>query len=183
VDFNLDHVKNILEKNNVSTENKNFLEENIDNNYDIITSLHVIEHIPFDGLKQYFNNIHQALNKNGLLLLTTPNFNSPLGRIFDYHMMYPPHHQTILSVEWIELFVNNLKLFKKITHTSASVLLENYENWFTYYKKTAPNEEAKSVVKILDTIHENKKMFKEFHQNLNQKNLGSETIMLFRKIS
>ena len=182
VDFNLEHVKKILEKKNIIVHNKNFLEENIGKNYDIVTSLHVIEHIPVKGLMKYFKNIHKALNKNGLLLLTTPNYESPLGRIFDYHMMYPPQHQSILSVKWIERFAKNLKLFKMITNTSVSVILENYERWFPYYEKTVPNEETKGIVKILDTIHNNKKMFKEFEQNINKNNLGSESIILFRKI-
>jgi 2-polyprenyl-3-methyl-5-hydroxy-6-metoxy-1,4-benzoquinol methylase len=182
IDFNLEHVKKILEKKNIIVHNKNFLEENIGKNYDVVTSLHVIEHIPVEGLTKYFKNIHKALNKNGLLLLTTPNYESPLGRIFDYHMMYPPQHQSILSVKWIERFTKELKLFKKITDTSVSVILENYERWFSYYDKTVPNEETRGIVKILDTIYNNKKMFKEFQQNINKNNLGSESIILFRKI-
>ena len=62
------------------------------------------------------------------------------------------------------------------------LILENYERWFPYYEKTVPNEETKGIVKILDTIHNNKKMFKEFEQNINKNNLGSESIILFRKI-
>ncbi len=182
VDFNLDHVKSILEKNNVITHNQNFLENEFGKNFDIISSLHVIEHIPVSELKKFFKNIYNSLNKNGLLLLTTPNYESPLARMFDYHMMYPPQHQTILSVGWIENFVKDLKLFKKITATTASVILEHYDDWFTYYKKTAPTDESKAVLEILDTIYNNKTMFNDFHQNLNKKNLGSESIILFKKI-
>ena len=54
--------------------------------------------------------------------------------------------------------------------------------WFSYYDKTVPNEETRGIVKILDTIYNNKKMFKEFQQNINKNNLGSESIILFRKI-
>jgi len=182
VDFNLEHVKSILEKNNIIIHNQNFLENTFGQNFDIVSSLHVIEHIPVIQLENFFKNIYKSLNKNGILLLTTPNLESPLAKIFDYHMMYPPQHQTILSVSWIEKFVKNLKLFKKITHTSASVILEHYDEWFTYYKKTTPTDEGNAVLEIFDMIHENKIMFNKFHKILNKKNLGSESIILFKKI-
>jgi len=182
VDFNLEHVKSFLEKNNVIVHNKNFLQNNFGKNFDIITSLHVVEHIPVSDLKSFFKNIHNSLNKNGLLLLTTPNNNSPLAKTFDYHMMYPPQHQTILSVDWINNFVKDLKLFKTISYSSASVILEHYDDWFGYYKKTSPNDESKSFVELMDIIYKNKKMFNDFHEYLNKNNLGSESILLLKKI-
>ena len=182
-DFNLDHVKKILHEKKVSVMNVNFLQNSFGKNYDVITSLHVIEHIPFEGLELYLNNIHSALNDNGYFLLSTPDYNSSLGRMFDYHMMYPPHHQTILSSQLITEYLLKKKLFKKIEQTSACVILENYDDWFSYYKETAPTQESKAVVKIFDVIYKNKKMFKELENTLSEKNKGSETIILFKKIS
>ena len=182
-DFNLDHVKKILNGKKVSVMNVNFLQNSFGRNYDVITSLHVIEHIPFEGLELYLNNIHNALKNDGYFLLSTPDYSSSLGRIFDYHMMYPPHHQTILSSQWITEYLLRKKLFKKIKQTSACVILENYDDWFSYYKETAPTQESKEVVKIFDVIHENKKMFNELENLLSEKNKGSETIILFKKIS
>ena len=182
-DFNLDHVKKILNEKKVSVMNVNFLENSFGKNYDLITSLHVIEHIPFEGLELYLKNIHSALKNNGYFLLSTPDYDSALGRMFDYHMMYPPHHQTILSNQWITEYLLNKKLFKKIDQTSACVILENYDDWFSYYKETAPTQESKAVVEIFDTIYNNKKIFNKLENTLSEKNKGSETIILFKKIS
>ena len=182
-DFNLDHVKKILDEKKVSVMNINFLQNNFGKNYDVITSLHVIEHIPFEGLELYLNNIHSALKHNGYFLLSTPDYNSDLGRMFDYHMMYPPHHQTILSNQWITEYLLNKKLFKKIDQMSACVILENYNDWFSYYKETTPTQESKAVVEIFNEIHGDSKMFNKLENTLSKKNKGSETIILFKKIS
>ena len=131
----------------------------------------------------YLNNIHSALKHNGYFLLSTPDYNSALGRMFDYHMMYPPHHQTILSNQWITEYLLNKKLFKKIDQMSACVILENYNDWFSYYKETTPTQESKAVVEIFNEIHGDSKMFNKLENTLSKKNKGSETIILFKKIS
>ena len=182
VDFNLDHVKSFLEKKKVISHNQNFLEENFGENFDIISIMHVIEHIPVIELEKFFTKIYNSLNKDGLLLITTPNYESPLAKIFDYHMAYPPQHQTILSVKWIEKFFKDLNYFKIIKISSASVIFEHYEEWFGYYKNTAPNDELKGVVNLFDIIYNNKKLFESLHNKINKNNLGSESIIILKKI-
>jgi len=182
VDFNLDHVKSFLEKKKVISHNQNFLEGNFGENYDIISIMHVIEHIPVIELEKFFTKIYNSLKKNGLLLITTPNYESPLAKIFDYHMAYPPQHQTILSAKWIEKFFKDLNFFKIIKISSASVIFEHYEAWFGYYKNTAPNDELKGVVNLFDIIHNDKKLFNSLHNKINENNLGSESIILLKKI-
>ncbi|WP_420888033.1 class I SAM-dependent methyltransferase [Candidatus Nitrosotenuis chungbukensis] len=98
IDFDLEHVSTILKKHLVTPISTNFLQQQIGNNIDLITALHVVEHIPFDNLLIFFQNMRKALNPHGYLLLTTPNYLSPLAKFFDYHLVFPPVHQTILSV-------------------------------------------------------------------------------------
>ncbi len=181
VDFNLDHVQKLLSKYGVKTINANFFENNFGNNYDVITSLHVIEHIPFDGLLGFFKNIHRSLKDDGFFLLSTPDYDSPLGKFFDYHLMYPPHHQTILSSSWIEKFVNDNGLFHKIRQESACVILERFDPWFSYYKNTSPNDELRSTVEIFEMIQNNTKLFKDFEESVSSNKMGSETILLLQK--
>lgn len=180
-DFSLDHIKNILEKNKVKGINKNFLKEDFGSNFDAISALHVIEHIPFSSLLPFLKNIHTSLNDGGYLLLTTPNFDSPIGKLFDYHLMYPPHHQTILSANWLVKFLEKNNLFRLIKQESASIILEKYTDWFTYYKNTSPTDEARSLVQLFDFIKLDPIAFKEFEEKINSNNLGSETILLFQK--
>ena len=179
-DFNLNHIQNLLKTYGVKSKNVNILDGNYGNDYDVITALHIIEHIPFDGILTFLKNVKKSLKKDGIFLITTPDFNSPLARIFDYHLLYPPQHQTILSSEWLENFIKVHNLFRKIKQESACVILENYGSWFNYYKNTAPNDEIENMVKIFDYIHEDKKLFNKFEENIFKNNIGSETIMIFK---
>lgn len=181
-DFNLEHVANMLKQYEVKAKNLNFLNDDFGQNYNLISVLHVIEHIPFKFLLSFFNKIHDSLATNGFLLLTTPDYDSPLGKLFDYHLMYPPHHQSILSSSWISKFVEDHNLFRTYKQSSAAVLLENFESWFPYYEKTTPSQEFHSVVKLFNSFHNDPKLFHSIHENITINNLGSETILLLQKI-
>jgi len=182
-DFDLSHVSNTLQQYHVKTKNLNFLNDDFGQNYNLVSALHVIEHIPFKFLSSFFTKIHNSLADNGLLLLTTPDYDSPLGKFFDYHLMYPPHHQTILSSNWISKFVEKKNLFNLFRQDSAAVLFENFDSWFSYYENTAPTDEFRSVVKLFNSIHNDSELFKNMHENIVSNNLGSETILLLQKIN
>jgi len=132
-------------------------------------------------LLEFFKKIKKNLKKNGYLLLTTPDFDSPMAKLFDYHLMYPPHHQTILSPRWLTKFFHDNNLFKLAKQESACILLEKYDEWFSFYKKTCPTPESQSVVDIFNFLHSEKPFFKKFEEKINSVNLGSETILLFQK--
>jgi len=182
-DFDLSHVSNTLQQYHVKTKNLNFLDDDFGENYNLISALHVIEHIPFKFLSSFFTKIHNSLTDDGLLLITTPDYDSPLGKLFDYHLMYPPHHQTILSSKWISKFVEQKNLFRLFKQDSAAVLLENFDSWFSYYENTAPTDEFKSVIKLFNSIHDDSELFKNFHENIVSNNFGSETILLLQKFN
>jgi len=181
-DFNLEHITKLLNQYKIKTKSLNFLNDDFGQNYNLISALHVIEHIPIKSLLSFFNKIHNSLATNGFLLLTTPDYDSPLGKLFDYHLMYPPHHQSILSSSWISKFVKDHNLFRTFKQSSAAVLLENFESWFSYYEKTAPSQEFYSVVKLFNSFHNDPKLFQNIHDDITTNNLGSETILLLQKI-
>ena len=76
----------------------------------------------------------------------------------------------------------NLKLFKIVSVSSATVIFEHYEDWFGYYKNTVLNDELQGFVDLLDIIHDDDKLFNTLHKKINKKNLGSESIILLKKI-
>jgi hypothetical protein len=62
------------------------------------------------------------------------------------------------------------------------VLFENFESGFSYYEKTAPTEEFRSIVKLFNSFNSDSKLFDSIHKDITTNNLGSETILLLQKI-
>lgn len=180
VDFDLEHIKIILKNNSVFPISKNFVEE-YDLPSDAITLLHVIEHIPFVDLKKLIVNIEHNLKPGGIFVVSTPNLNSELAKFFDYHLMFPPIHQTIFSDEWLRQYIEKNTNLKLIEKKSASVILENFEGWFTYFLENAPTDEQRSTAKLFFDFRKDVENFEKFHNNLNEQGLGSEVILFFEK--
>ena len=180
VDFNLEHIKSILYKNNVIPISKNFIEK-FDLRSNAVTLLHVIEHIPFSELKKIISNISLSLKSGGILVITTPNSNSELAKLFDYHLMFPPIHQTIFSDTWLKEFIEKNWNFNLVEKKSASVILENFDGWFSYFHDNAPNDESQFMAKMFFNLKENEEKFEMLHKHINEKRLGSETILVFKK--
>jgi 2-polyprenyl-3-methyl-5-hydroxy-6-metoxy-1,4-benzoquinol methylase len=180
-DFNLTPVQELLDKRQVQSINVNFLENDFGKDYDLITMWQAIEHVPFEGIMPFFEHVKESLRDGGYFVLATPDYDSPFCKLFDYHLMYPPQHQTILSSKWLEQFVIENNLFKVVGRESAYLPLELYEDWFSYYKKTSPNHQTSSLVEIFDMIHQNKTLFKSFEENISERKLGSEVILFLQK--
>jgi SAM-dependent methyltransferase len=63
-----------------------------DNNYDIVTMWHVLEHLP--NPNDVLRKIHPKLKSNGILAIAVPNFSSIQAKIFRsrwYHLDVPRH--------------------------------------------------------------------------------------------
>lgn len=65
--------------------------------YDFITAIHVIEHIP--NPLQFIRQASQLMNRNGILYIETPNFDSWLTKSEkeNYTFLTPPDHIWVLS--------------------------------------------------------------------------------------
>ena len=57
-----------------------------DNSFDIITSFHLIEHLPFDAMMELFTEIFRILKKDGMIILETPNPRNILVGASDFYM-------------------------------------------------------------------------------------------------
>ena len=59
-----------IKKKNINFENRDFLEDNFNDKYDLIILSHVIEH--FTDLDKIINKLKKLLNPNGVLYILTP---------------------------------------------------------------------------------------------------------------
>ncbi len=94
--------------------NKNKIEcyKNLNNlrkeNFDIITLIHVIEHIkkPKNLLKKIINKI----KKNGYLILETPDFDSAMARRYNnkFRLLHDKTHVSLFSTQSISRLIENL---------------------------------------------------------------------------
>lgn len=71
-----------------------WLTQQSDNSLDLITSFHVIEHLPFAALYAWFEQIVRIMTPGGILILETPN---PENLLVSSHTFYhdPTHHHPL----------------------------------------------------------------------------------------
>ena len=55
-----------------------------ENHYDMITLWEVIEHLRIEDIELQLKRIYNGLKSNGFLIISTPNFNSPLTQALDF---------------------------------------------------------------------------------------------------
>ena len=94
-----------ISKDCYSTAKKNmeFIEENIesykDNFFDVVTAIHLIEHIK-DPLK-YLKKIKQKIKKNGTIIIETPDFDSEMARMYKdkFRLLHDKTHISLFSLD------------------------------------------------------------------------------------
>ena len=84
----------------IVTTNCNF------NQFDVIIGGEIIEHIPEFLFKDMLFNCNRMLNKNGIMIFTTPNPNSLLVKLGRAKVLNDPSHVNILSVGKIKQILN-----------------------------------------------------------------------------
>ena len=77
------------------------------NQFDIISSHHVIEHVP-DPVS-FIINIKKLIKKNGILILATPDFDSGCARLFGkkYRLLNDPTHINLFSNDSMHRFLRD----------------------------------------------------------------------------
>lgn len=79
--------------------NHSILDVNDNLKFDRIVAGEVIEHIPREDFKLVLDKCMRLLNKNGLLILTTPNPDCYLVKMGRDQVLKEPSHVNILSIE------------------------------------------------------------------------------------
>ena len=100
-----------ISKSTINTKKSKIYDDfkKIDQKFDLISMLHVVEHIDDKNLSNLLKKIKDKLNTNGKILISTPAKNGLAHKI--------------KRNQWIA--------FKDPTHTN----LKNYEEWITYFKQ------------------------------------------------
>ncbi len=184
MDYRIDNkVKRELNKYDVTSKSLNFLLENIGiNEYDLISNWEVIEHLPIQKLKLYFKKIRNALTKDGIYVLSTPDFSNPYSKALGFWSAFPGEHLSVLSRKSLEPILNKsgLYIFKEY---HESVTLDFADRWFSYGADTNSTQSSRAQALIINDFLKDKKinnLFKDFRR---KNNIGSEIILCMKKIS
>jgi len=110
-----DKLKNIaINKLKVSNQYCNINE--INEKFDVIAMLDVIEHLPIDIIKATMEDIVDHMKKGGVLLGTTPNFRSLNIKLFKDKdpVIAPPSHVIYFTKENLDSYMRSLGLKKRM---------------------------------------------------------------------
>jgi len=74
-----------------------------DSTFDCVVVIDVLEHLA--DFKNYINDFHRILRRNGFLIFRTPNLSSIMARIKGkkWHFYTPDHISMMTSSEWVRL--------------------------------------------------------------------------------
>lgn len=139
------------EKLNLEIYNKDLLELSFKNKFDVISILHVLEHI--ENPEKYIEKIHDLLNAKGLLFVEVPNFNSWAEKLTQKHWLALDlkHHLFFFTPSSLVSLLekHNFKI-KKIrtfsleysTFTSAQSFVNLMTNSDSYFFEWLQNRDA-----------------------------------------
>lgn len=179
-------------RDNLGKKNINFLEGGFypqtNEKFDLIIFTEAIEHI--NDINDFLKNAHRLLNKNGLIYLTTPNFNS-IERFFmqsNWGMVMPPEHLSYFSAKTFNMsLVKNG--FKKIKLRTENISIYRIIEYYNRRKslKTGPSSISAQDIsdKMQNVISQN--IFLEIAKNiinyfLKITNSGSSIKGLYQKV-
>ena len=149
--------------------------------YDLITAWEVIEHIPYEKLSFTLHNIWKALTPGGFFVLSTPDFDSPLCKSFDFYAVSPPFHYLVFSQRWLRNYFLGFQGFKIFDERHCSDFLDDALNWYRYGAKTCPSEAMRGTSELLHAIFEQDNN-KEIRNRLLASGMGTEIVMTLQKV-
>lgn len=148
--------------------------------YDLITAWEVVEHVPYHKLSFVLKNIWEALTPGGVFVFSTPDFDSPLCKSFDFYALCPPFHYLVFGERWLRSYLSGSSEFEIVDVKHCSDFLDDALNWYAYGSKTCPSMAMRATAKVLQSIFEldgNRKI----RNQLAADGMGTEIIMALRK--
>lgn len=170
-----------LQTEGIITRSLNFLAKSIgDECYDLITAWEVVEHIPYHLFATALENIHRALSLGGFFVFSTPDFDSPLCRSFDFFGLCPPFHYLVFSESWLGSYFKDSNEWDLYAFRSCSDFLDDAIMWYDYGTKTCPSFQLQATASTLGTIFGFDKSG-ELRRSILQQGIGTEIIVTLRK--
>jgi SAM-dependent methyltransferase len=148
--------------------------------YDLITAWEVIEHVPYQKLQFMLDNIWEALVPGGYFVFSTPDFDSPVCKSFDFYALCPPFHYLVFGERWLRNYFADSKQFEVYDIKHCSDFLDDALNWYDYGSKTCPSMAMRGTADLLRAV------FKidadsSIRNRLAAEGMGTEIIMTLRK--
>ncbi|MBM4229831.1 MAG: class I SAM-dependent methyltransferase [Gammaproteobacteria bacterium] len=148
--------------------------------YELITAWEVIEHVPYHKLRFVFENIAAALAPGGYFVFSTPDFDSPVCKSFDFYALCPPFHYLVFGERWLRNYFLDSKHFEIFDVKHCSDFLDDALNWYGYGGKTCPSMAIRSTADLLRAVFE-MDVDKKIRNRLAADGFGTEIIMTLRK--
>lgn len=160
----------------------NFASDLLPNNsFDLIVSWEVIEHLPYERLSFFLDNIGQALRPGGKLILSTPNWSSPLCRLYDFFGITPSYHYMVFSEEWLLSFIQRASWVEGTDIKFTCDWLSSGSAWLEYAASTSANTSVSTLSSILNTFFLNLKDSRSAISEVSQKFRGAEMVITVKK--
>ncbi len=148
--------------------------------YDLISAWEVIEHVPYHKLAFVLENIHDALAPGGFFVFSTPDFDSPVCKSFDFYALCPPFHYLVFGERWLRRYFASSALFEIHDVKHCSDFLDDALNWYGYGSKTCPSTAMRGTAELLRAVFE-MDADKSIRNRLAAAGMGTEIIMTLRK--
>jgi SAM-dependent methyltransferase len=170
-----------LQDQGINTRALNILAEPIGEEcYDLITAWEVIEHIPYHLMSPVLDNIHRALVPGGFFVFSTPDFDSPLCRSFDFFGVCPPFHYLVFGERWLRRYFEESPQWEYLQSRSCSDFLDDSLMWYEYGSKTCPSFQMRATSDVLRALFDTAEG-EGMRRNLLRQGIGTEIIVSLRK--
>ena len=148
--------------------------------YELITAWEVIEHVPYHKLEFVLRNIWDALVPGGFFVFSTPDFDSPLCKSFDFYAICPPFHYLVFGQRWLRNYFVSSRNFDVFDVRHCSDFLDDALNWYDYGSKTCPSIALRGTAELLRAVFAQDKD-KKIRNRLTASGMGTEIVMTLRK--
>ena len=148
--------------------------------YELITAWEVIEHVPYHKLSFILKNIWEALTPGGFFVFSTPDFDSPLCKSFDFFALCPPFHYLVFGQRWLQNYFTESLDFEIFEVKHCSDFLDDAINWYDYARQTAPSMALRGTAELLHAVFKQDED-KRIRNHLTSASIGTEIVMTLRK--
>jgi hypothetical protein len=138
--------------------------------------------VPFDRLGFVLGNIARALTPGGFFAFSTPDFDSPLCKSFDFYALCPPFHYTVYGQRWLRSYFGASDDFDVFDVRHGSDFLDDALNWYSYGIRTCPSMAIRNTSSVLRSVFELDGN-RAIRDQLSRAGIGTEIIMTLRKKS